>query len=74
MEHSFSPAEMLERMSQAVRFGMEVKAKMNERGLVTAFWEKCPRCGKGPVMVRLAGRKKHLRMRCTTPNCIELIE
>lgn len=61
-------------LSKTVTYAMELKARMIKEGLVdTVARDGCPHCGKD-VLAALAGPKKHLRIRCVTPNCLSMME
>lgn len=54
--------------AEAIVTSQKLKLVMQGKG-ITAARAECPRCGNETLQGRLAGRKQHMRMWCTTEGC-----
>lgn len=60
-----------QRMEMAFKFAVEIKEAMKgKKGVAQEF--TCPRC-KQKVMAYI-NHRRHLRVQCSTPQCIQIIE
>lgn len=66
------PADFMAAVAQTVTTATRLKSKMKERGLVRAQ-TICPRCD-GRLDGALVGPKQHMRLWCSTPGCMQMME
>ncbi len=57
-----------------VNYAMGHKKLMLERGERHKIIKLCPKCKQGQIQINLAGKKNHIHMACSTPNCMMLME
>lgn len=50
-----------------------MKKRMQSKGLRVAR-AMCPHCDGGMLHAQLAGPRDHIHIRCTTPNCLTVME
>jgi predicted RNA-binding Zn-ribbon protein involved in translation (DUF1610 family) len=58
-----------EKFTDAITKVLEVLPKDGDKGEFP-----CPACGSGEIRWLRVGRKRHLRIGCTTPECVMLIQ
>lgn len=65
-------ATFAESFMETFKLAQKLKAALKDKSKRQG-WTKCPRCG-GRIVATLLGRKDHLHMACSTPNCIRMME
>lgn len=66
------PADFMAAVAQTITTATRLKSKMKERGLTRAQ-TICPRCD-GRLDAVLIGPKQHMRLWCSTPGYMQMME
>lgn len=64
--------DTMDEFIEIIQLASKVKKALGAKGKRQG-WTKCPVCD-GKITAVLAGKKNHLHMSCSTPNCIRFME
>lgn len=66
-------SDFMDKILERVKTALKIKKIMLKKNLTRARC-KCPHCQDGMINATLAGPKKHIHARCSTPECTVFME